>query len=79
MSKPGVNFYHFNSKIDYCDCNYKLVSQVKDYCKSEGIHLPHYLYLLEGNKKKASCSKKFFLSLASVGTVALFTVLFNLI
>lgn len=62
MLKPGVSFQYLNPNFNYHNLNRGLEYQLKDYCKSEGINLYYYLYLLENNKYKISKFKLFALS-----------------
>lgn len=78
MLKPGVSYDYLMPNNVYS--KKQIESQVSHYCKSEGIEVSHYVYLMENNKKHNSIKSKFSKSpLGIFGIISItLVVLYNL-
>lgn len=78
MLKPGVNYQYLMSNQTYSKKQIK--NQISHYCKSEGINLSYYVYLMENYKEQGNLESKLFklpLGIFSIISVTLIT-LYNL-
>ncbi|QGU94298.1 hypothetical protein GOM49_03470 [Clostridium bovifaecis] len=79
MLKPGANYHYLMSDQVYS--KKQIESQISHYCKSEGINLSYYAYLMETHKGQGNIKSKLFklsLEILSVVSITLIT-LYNLI
>ena len=78
MLKPGVGYPYLIPNNVYS--KNKIENQVSHYCKSEGIEVSHYVYLMENNKnQKYIKSKLSKLPLGIFGMISItLVVLYNL-
>lgn len=78
MLKPGVNYQYLISNQTYSKKQIK--NQISHYCKSEGINLSHYVYLMEIHKGQEDIESKLFklhlgiFSIVSVTLIALYNL-----
>lgn len=73
MLKPGVgNKYSISSNAYPKN---KLEKQVSYYCKSEGLDISHYVYLMENNCTENAKNKNSIISKNSLGMLGIFSVI----
>lgn len=73
MLKPGVDNKHLISSNAYS--KNKLEKQVSYYCKSEGLDISHYVYLMENNCIEDEKNKSSIITKNSLGILGIFSVI----